>query len=322
MATLHSIQISPPLLNSSCAWSSNLRDLQELYDSPFTGAITTRTATIAGFNQDESHTVVFSNSSLSALNSYGYSPHPLSEYLGWVKQILQGSTSDKPVIISITSPNADGLESMVSSIQELRRELGDLERTPSRIAIELNTSCPNIRHASPSGYSFVHLLPLLKTLSTAFEADQTLTIGLKLPPYVYREQFVDALQVLSGIMVSSRSPISFFACTNTLGSSLLFPEQVVAAQSADSQFAVPSATGGLSGESVHALALGNVYTFTQLLRGPEARFPSLSKIKIIGVGGVTSKEAMERMRKAGAGAVACATFYGKEGVRAFELLSS
>lgn len=39
------------------------------------------------------------------------------------------------------------------------------------------------------------------------------------------------------------------------------------------------------------------------------------------MGGVTSPEAAERMRKAGAVVVGAATFLGKEGVGAFEKLS-
>lgn len=57
MVKINTIDISPPLINSSSAWSSELKQLQELYDSPYTGAVTTRTATINGFNEDDSHTV-------------------------------------------------------------------------------------------------------------------------------------------------------------------------------------------------------------------------------------------------------------------------
>jgi dihydroorotate dehydrogenase (fumarate) len=216
---------------------------------------------------------------------------------------------------------------MVTYIQDLRKEIGDTSRTPSRIAIELNTSCPNIRNASPSGYSFKSLVPLLQVLSEEFSNDKTLTIGLKMPPYVYREQFTDALEVLATLADTTSSPaispISFLTCTNTLGNSLFFSDQILPpSNTSESQFALPTAVGGLSGDSLHALALGNVYTFSQLLRGPEAHFPALSNIRIIGVGGVTSKQARERMIKAGADAVACATLLGKEGVRAFEVLST
>ena len=65
MVALNSIDITPPLLNSSCAWSSDLRQLRELYTSTYTGAVTTRTATVDGFQEDSNHTV-------SAIISPGY----------------------------------------------------------------------------------------------------------------------------------------------------------------------------------------------------------------------------------------------------------
>ena len=57
MVALNSIDITPPLVNSSCAWSSDLRQLRELYTSTYTGAITTRTATVDGFQENANHTV-------------------------------------------------------------------------------------------------------------------------------------------------------------------------------------------------------------------------------------------------------------------------
>lgn len=57
MVKVHSIEISPPLLNSSCAWASEFAQLRELYNSLFTGAITTRTATLDGFKEDQRHRV-------------------------------------------------------------------------------------------------------------------------------------------------------------------------------------------------------------------------------------------------------------------------
>lgn len=57
MVQINSIHITPPLLNSSCAWSSDLAQLKALYDCPYTGAITTRTATLNGYKETDSHTV-------------------------------------------------------------------------------------------------------------------------------------------------------------------------------------------------------------------------------------------------------------------------
>lgn len=57
MVDIHRITIDPLLLNTSCVWASELHELKELYESPFTGAVTTRTATLSGFAEDSSHIV-------------------------------------------------------------------------------------------------------------------------------------------------------------------------------------------------------------------------------------------------------------------------
>lgn len=237
--------------------------------------------------------------------------------------------SAKPFIVSITASDPATLQSMVQAIQDLRNKLNDTSSEQSRIAIELNTSCPNIPNSSPSGYNFSSLLPLLTILKREYTKDETLTIGLKLPPFVYREQFLEVVDGIRSLCINENTghgttgqcPFVFLTCTNTLGNSLLFSEQSSALldHPTSQDFAVPTALGGLAGDSLHALALGNVYTFDQLLHKPDSG--PMKDITIIGVGGVTSKEAAERMKKAGAGVVGCATLLGKEGVRAFELVS-
>ena len=81
-------------------------------------------------------------------------------------------------------------------------------------------------------------------------------------------------------------------------------------------FALPSPFGGLARDSIHALALGNVYTFSILLsKSPDA---VLQNIAIIGAGGVRSPAAVSRMRQVGARIVACTMFLEQEGVRALK----
>ncbi|KAJ3485660.1 hypothetical protein NLJ89_g11881 [Agrocybe chaxingu] len=164
---------------------------------------------------------------------------------------------------------------------------------------------------------------------------------MKLPPYTHMDQYMEVMAGLRSLAVTppgreKTNPFAFLTCTNTLGNSLLFSEQTVPKETGDvkdtgkdkdnakakakiSEFAVPPVLGGLAGDGLHPLALGNVYRFRQMLL-EENKETGLSDIKIIGVGGVTSKEAAERMRKAGADVIACATLFGKEGVRAFEIL--
>jgi dihydroorotate dehydrogenase (fumarate) len=85
---------------------------------------------------------------------------------------------------------------MISSIQSLRTTLRDAEGSHS---IELNTSCPNIADCPPPANNFPSLAPLLGVLAEHYWKDPTLTLGLKLPPYVWstRTQFEEVIRGIS-----------------------------------------------------------------------------------------------------------------------------
>ena len=72
--------------------------------------------------------------------------------------------------------------------------------------------------------------------------------------------------------------------------------------------------GGLGGSAIHALSLGNVFTFRRLLD----QHDKLRHIDIIGVGGIGDYAGCSRMSRVGAAAVALATSLGKEGIAVFE----
>jgi len=336
MVKIRSIDISPSLLNSSCLWASDIEQLRELYTSPYTGAVTTRTATLHGYKEGESNAVAFSADRFSSLNSYGYSPHPLSRYLDWLCALLidlpvpTTRTTRKPIILSITASNADDLSEMLTQVQECRTRLRQappdeqLSDRSSLLAIELNTSCPNIPSAPPPSYHLPSLRPLLAALGGAARADPSLTIGLKLPPYpdVTRvKEVVDCIAEYTD--ADGRNPFAFVTCTNTLGGSLFFSNQISSSPqshvSSASTFALPPGLGGLGGAQLHPIALGTVFAFSRALEAHSDL--AVRAIKIIGVGGVTDRAAATRMRSAGASAVACATLLGREGVKAFEILS-
>jgi dihydroorotate dehydrogenase (fumarate) len=184
------------------------------------------------------------------------------------------------------------------------------------------------------------LTPILDVLARYFREDRTLVIGIKLPPYVYSTQFDDLLRSVATYSRSDPSnesrrisPFAFLTSINTLGQTLFFAEQTVplpvsnfeTAPTASEEvstptgFALPTAIGAMAGEALHPLALGNVYTLRRLLDKHEEI--SLREISIIGVGGVTTREAHLRMRRAGASVVACATILVQNGVGVFEKLS-
>ncbi|KDN50020.1 hypothetical protein RSAG8_01356, partial [Rhizoctonia solani AG-8 WAC10335] len=166
--------------------------------------------------------------------------------------------------------------------------------------------------------------PLLAVIAKHVTNDPSLVVGLKLPPYVHSKQFTDVVDELAKHSPSDGlHPIAFLTCTNTLGSSILFQDQVVPSSFEkppdDFEFAVPAIYGGLAGESIHPLSLGNVHRFSNILKShPDSK---LQSIAVIGVGGVTSSAAASRMIRAGATVVECATAIGAEGVPVFEELS-
>lgn len=88
MVRVHTIDIEPPLANASCAWASDLTQLRELYDCPYTGAVTTRTATLKGFGEDASNTV---SSPSCSCNGRGATPFAggIFEVVGLYAQLLR-----------------------------------------------------------------------------------------------------------------------------------------------------------------------------------------------------------------------------------------
>lgn len=303
------------------------------YDCKYTGAVTTRTATLDGFDEDPgTHKVAFALGQTASLNSYGYSPHPLSKYLQWIETLYKNQNPDskcKPIILSVAPTDAAQLGVIMTAIQGFRHSV--LKTLPSQpvLAVELNTSCPNIPNHPPPAYDMATLTPLLQVLASTFQADPTLVIGLKLAPFVYRDQMEGVVRTIAGLVdQEGRSPIAFLTSTNTLGGCVMFADQVsqkttsasTAGVDAAPSMALPTTFGGLAGEPLHYLSLGNIMTLSSMLAS--SPIPALHNVGIIGVGGVTTPAAYQRMRKAGAAAVACATALGINGVTVFERLGA
>ncbi|KAF2842396.1 FMN-linked oxidoreductase [Patellaria atrata CBS 101060] len=325
------LTIDPPLLNSATPWATDLADLKALYDSPYTGAVTTRTSMLNGFRHnpkhhqytffDPSNHAVTPNAkkpkeyATSSLNTLGYSPKRLKEYLVFISQIAKGlgnqvkdATNEgrpvakaKPFIISVTGTPDEVAECyrLICLHQAM---------VPMPLAMEVNLSCPNIPGQPPPAYSG-EIFPPLTLRSSA-----PVPIGLKTPPYTQADQFCTLVDELCKSATGSGKrktccPISFLTCTNTLGFSLLLDEAGPVLNSLDG-----SGVGGLGGAALHPLALGNVRTISAALKAHR----ETRHVRVIGVGGVSDKAGFERMRMAGAGAVGVGTAVGREGVGIFE----
>ncbi|KAG9186659.1 dihydroorotate dehydrogenase (fumarate) [Alternaria panax] len=347
-----SLTINPPLLNSANPWCTTLGQLQELYNSPHTGAITTRTSLISGFPHDPNHhqftffnpsthasstpnkDLAGDSSTTGSLNTLGYSPLPLSTYLTFVQTISDnldddappphGRKTHKPIIISVT-----GSAKEIAQCYHAIRELG--QTVKMRLAMEINLSCPNIPGKTPPAYDFATLAAYLEALKTEIDIglikmggqpeEERVAIGIKVPPYTYQEQFDGLVGVLEESVrmrpVYLACPVSFVTAVNTLGSSLLLAPLDKGDGGGGVRATLKSANGsglgGLAGAPLHPLALGNVYAIRTLLDKHEG----LKEIMIIGTGGVEDQAGLERMKSVGAGAVGVGTALGRKGVDIF-----
>ncbi|KAA8893879.1 hypothetical protein FN846DRAFT_787292 [Sphaerosporella brunnea] len=289
------IRLTPPLLNSATPWATTHSELSALYACAHTGAVTTRTTLLHGFEHDarvHQHTFLPEGSSL---NTYGYSPYALEYYLRGVRQIVSGAAQKKPFIISITGTPTEVSES-VSRISAFAAE----EEEGRDVWIELNLSCPNIPSKPPPAYDHAELCSYLQRLPPT----ATLPIGLKTPPYTYAAQFT---ALVSAIRKHAAEKIAFVTATNTLGSSLHLSDAT-----APTPTLPGSGIGGLAGAAIHCLSLGNVNTLRRELDNA-----GLRDVTVIGVGGVSDAAGMRRMLAAGAVAVGVGTAFGREGVGIF-----
>lgn len=328
------LSFHPPLLNSSSPWATDASHLRALLESPSTGAVTTRTSLLAGFDhQPESHRFAFFNpatarqsgaasthsfpdakplpeatgdSDAASLNNLGYSPLPLREYLS-ILQTLARELPDthwgreekkkkKTVIISVTGTPAE----VAGCYAEITAHAAAGGGIPFPLAMEINLSCPNIPGRPPPAYEAEALAPYIEALP----ADPGIAVGVKTPPYTHAGQFDTLISTLAETRAGDK--LSFITATNTLGSCLILGESGDAVLPG-------SGIGGMAGPPLHPLALGNVATIRKLLDSTDG----LGHIGIIGIGGVSDGDGYKRMRAAGASAVGLATSLGKLGVAVF-----
>ena len=360
-------KIDPPVLNSASPWATTFEDIQTLLECPYTGAVTTRTCTLEGFADTPSlHQFVFfdprdnstsgyknrsfnaSDNQTGSLNTLGYSPLPLRQYLSIIQMLTQEkkhplsplSLQDKlnpnakdqiliqkPIIISVTgSPD--------EVVQAWRLITYTIDEYQAKLCMEINLSCPNIPNAPPPAYDASALFDYLRRINDAIVEHSNknlqgerraryVPLGIKLSPYTFQRQYEDLISAL--LKSCSRQgpspnyeiqcPISFITTTNTLGSSLLMDHVEGSSEYRATLLSTSNqGIGGLGGTPIHPLSLGNVHTLRKLLD----KHPELSSIDIIGVGGVCDAAGMARMRAAGAVAVGVATALGRDGVGVFE----
>ncbi|KAM0457709.1 hypothetical protein ACHAPV_006604 [Trichoderma viride] len=332
------LSFHPPLLNTASPWATTESHLRDLLLCPSTGAVTTRTSLIDGFPHTADHhryaffdpatgkpcpgtfsgppedsesnvkaDAAAADLPLATLNTLGYSPLPLSQYLSIISSLASAvtpSTLPKTIIISVTGSPAE-----ISTCHNLIQTFSTSTSCPFPLAMEINLSCPNIPNLPPPAYSSTSLTSYFDALPS----NTSIPIGIKIPPYTHAGQFDTLVSSLLGVASTTipASKLSFLTATNTLGSCILLDSLKT---SGGYHEALPGeGIGGLAGPPLHPLALGNVAT----LRRRFDQDPRLAHLEIIGVGGVYNGEGYKRMRHVGARAVGIATALGRQGVQVF-----
>jgi dihydroorotate dehydrogenase (fumarate) len=342
------------LVNSSNPWATSLEDIRALYSCPYTGAVTTRTSLLTGFSQTPTtHQYTFFSDltghattkidtsgaegrgpvvdgETCSLNNLGYSPIPFKTYIEMIVRMSQDGELNratvKPFIISVTGTAAE--------VADCYAHLIDVESQPDHFyphpkgkqshglhfMMEINLSCPNIPDKPPPAYDGTSLIQYINAISTVRLAktnNTSVLVGIKTPPYTYNAQFQTLISALEDTSTTHQPcPISFITATNTLGNCYLPDSQ---GQQPALSSANGSGIGGMAGDALHPLALGNVKTIREMLDASGQE--DVRSISIIGVGGVKDGRGFRRMKSVGAEVVGVGTAFGRQGLAVFEKIA-
>jgi len=234
----------------------------------------------------------------------------------------------KPFIVSVTG-SVFGVAACCTHLLEIQKSPEKHRWRPDAgyadllLMMEVNLSCPNIAGEPPPAYDagalgeYITCIGEAKSSVGRGEEEGGLHVGIKTPPYTYSGQFEMLVRCLEdSTRLAGGCPISFITAMNTLGNCLVLDGSMKPVLGS----ANGSGVGGMGGDALHPLALGNVRTLRTMLDA--SPYEELHRIAIIGVGGVRDDAGFNRMMSVGASAVGVGTALGREGVGIFEKISN
>ncbi len=266
------------IFNASGVKDITLKELEILAGSN-SGAIVMKTCTIEP--REGNHNPRCVSTPLGLIQSMGWPNLGYKKYIEFAKKIKEKTT--KPIIASVGGFSIEDYKTIVEAFQK-----SDVD------FIEISLSCPNLEGHSQIGYDFDETEKLLSQLINLGKKP----IGLKLPAYL------DSALQEKMVEIIKKYKISFITCINSLGNSL-----IIDSKSEKPLIKPKKGRGGLSGDYIKPIALGNVQGFYNLLK---------NKVFIFGVGGIKTGEDVFEFLLAGANAVQIGTTFEKEGPSCFQ----
>lgn len=218
-----------------------------------------------------------------AIQSMGL-PNPGYKEMGKRISVLK-EKFNKPIIASIAGFSAEEYGILAMHLSECGAD-----------AIEVNLSCPNIVGKAVAAYDPTVSKEILENVRQKTDK----IIGVKLPSYpdpILQKEIAEILLELE---------IDFVTAINSIGNSLIL-------NPSKEESIIKPVWGGLCGLYIKPVALGTIYRFYKLFDG---------KIKIIGVGGISTGTDIFEFLLAGANAVQIGVAYEKEGINIFERLEN
>lgn len=271
------VKLSSYICNASGPLDSTLEELKIIAKSK-SAAIVMKSCTIKPRKGNQEPRYI--RLPLGLIQSMGLPNLGYQKYIKFASQLKK--LYNKPIIASVAGLSVEDYEKMVKAFQNSKVDL-----------IEVNLSCPNLEGKSQVAYDFEQTKKVLSKISNLGKKP----IGLKLPPFydfIHHKQMANLIE---------KYKINFITCINSIGNAL-----IIDSESERPIIKPKQGFGGLCGNYIKPIALGNVRTFYKLLG---------NKISIFGVGGIkTGTDAFEFLL-AGADAVQIATTFEKEGPNCF-----
>jgi dihydroorotate dehydrogenase (fumarate) len=275
------------IYNASGVNNQILPQLKKIADSA-SGAVTLKSTSVDKWQGNPAPNYIVKSKLIpgATLNCMGIPNEGIDATIEFMKQLRQ--YTNKPIIPSIFS--LGGMDQYYEMMDKLEANKDCFDM------LEVNVSCPNIPGKPLLAYDMEAMESLLIKMQK-----YTFKKALKLPPYFDMSQF----DKISCMIVKYK--IDVIVVSNTIGNCL-----VINPETETTVLKPKNGMGGLGGDYIKPLALGNVWNFWQRLQG---------KVQIVGVGGVrTGTDAFEFML-AGADAVQTGTTWAQEGIASFERIA-
>lgn len=265
------------IYNAPCIASKSIKDLELLDKSNINLAMTKTHTNLPRYGCNEP---VYYDDGNIAINCVGLKSAGIDKYIDY----YENNENNENKSYNTSYNKSYGMS--VNTVSALKKIINKSKNNPPKL-VEMNLFCPNV-DGEISDDNVV--LKILKLLDEIRDIEVPFLLGLKLP-YLRKDEIQRIAKILN-----VQNVIDFIICVNAPSGIVIKNDGAV----------ISEKIGGISGQSIKPLALGNVYQFSQLTNVP-----------IIGVGGISTGQDVYDYILCGATAVQIGTQLIREGVQCF-----